>query len=127
MRIAPSLGFLILTLGLCGTAGATDLDGRLWPWSWYPSLKPCPGCPDDYCAKPMPCTSPVKCCGPDDYCAKPMPCTSPVKCCGPDDYCPKPMPIVPRCCYPPWYNCGPAPGCSQPDGGQQKDPRGPGR
>src|SRR5271157_5175564 len=63
-------------------------------WCWC-SRPRCPACPDDYCAKPLPCTCPLKWCGPDDYCAKPLPCVAP--------------------CYPSWYSCGPSQPCCGPN------------
>jgi hypothetical protein len=101
MKTLCLLGLTVLSLGQCPEPS------RCW-WS----LKPCPGCCDDYCAKPLPCVVPVKCCCPDDYCCKPLPCVYPVKCCGKDDYCAKPCPQVPRCWNPPWFICVPAgPAC----------------
>jgi hypothetical protein len=78
--------------------------------SWLTTLcKPwrldCCFCPDDYCAKLMPCPcKPLLRC--DDYCAKQMPC--PCKPCFTcDDYGPKPMPCPGPLCFP-WYRCCPA-------------------
>jgi hypothetical protein len=107
MKTFCLLGITMLSLGQCPSAPAPETN-RCWWCSWYPSLKPCPGCCDDYCAKPLPCVVPVKCCGPDDYCCKPLPSVCPVKCCDKDDYCPKPCPLVPRCWCPPWFICVPA-------------------
>ena len=109
MRVLCTVGLWILSLSWCAAAAATE-PKSCW-WSWYPSLKPCPCCPDDYCAKVLPCVAPVRDHGPDDYCPKPLPGVCPVKCCGKDDYCPKPCPSVPRCYYPPWMVCVPPPGC----------------
>jgi hypothetical protein len=113
MRTMCILGLVIFGLGQCASAPATEPNRCWWSCSWFSALKPCPSCPDDYCAKKLPCVAPVTCRGPDDYCCKPLPGVCPVKCCGKDDYCPKPCPVVPRCCYPPWYICVPAQGGAQ--------------
>lgn len=110
MRWILYAGWLIVFLSLAGPAAAADCR---WPFSrwccpWCPSLRPCAGCPDDYCPKAWPpVLSPAPCCKPDDYCPKAMPR---VPCCvkyGPDEYCPKECPPIPKLCWPPWYTCGP--------------------
>jgi hypothetical protein len=114
MRIFLFTGLLVV--GLCHTAAAAELASHWW-WPWASSQPPCPCCPDDYHAKPLPCVRPVTCGGPDDYHRKPLPHTCPVQCGGPDDYCRKPCPLPPPLCAPPWYTCGPAAPCATaPDG-----------
>ena len=114
--IYPVVFALAWTVG----QGAVQADG---PWqlfdgcSWsMPSLhalwkaRKC-WCPNDYCAKALPCPPPCVhgCC--DDYCAKSLPCPPPwVKgCC--DDYCPRCCPLwLGKLCEP-WYRCGPPDRC----------------
>jgi hypothetical protein len=84
-------------------------DGCRWAFpklceQWH---QRCCWCPDDYCAKPLPCVPPnAKGCV-DDYCRKPLPCVPPnAKGCV-DDYCPRTCPLfLGRLCEP-WYTCGP--------------------
>ena len=105
----------LLALGLCGMAQGAEpgCRWRPWPWPWATPHPPCPCCPDDYCPKKLPPCPPRVCShAPDDYCPKKLPCVRGVKCCGKDDYCPKPCRIYLPLCYPPWYTCGPGPGCS---------------
>jgi hypothetical protein len=106
------IGCLIACVALTGTATAGE---SCWHWSlthwccpWCPRLRPCCGCPDDYCPKSMPLTRPFLPCEPDDYCRKKMPLTPCWDKYGPDDYCPKECPPIPKLCWPPWYTCGPA-------------------
>jgi len=107
---------LVWTIG----PGAVQADG---PWLLFdgcrwsmPRLRAawqerCCWCPDDYCAKSLPCVPPnlQGCC--DDYCAKSLPCVPPnlQGCC--DDYCPRTCPLWLGSLCAPWYRCGPAPGC----------------
>ena len=104
MQSLGRLGLLVAALGLCGTAAAAPLG----PWHWCSSLRPCPHCPVDYCAKPLPPPPPAACHGKDDYCAKPLPRVCPAHCLRNDDYCRKPCPVVPRCWWPPWFTCAAA-------------------
>lgn len=76
------------------------------PWCRPLEKMPC-GCPDDYCAKQIPCTRPLWCGTCDNYCSKCLPCTKPVNCGTCDTYCRKKGPIRFETCLPPWYTCGP--------------------
>jgi len=114
MKPIQFLVILLASLGLCHEARAAEPACDWWQSLWHPLSRPQPCCPDDYCPKPLPCAPPVSCRGPNDYCPKPLPTTCPAKCFGPDDYCPKKCPIFLPPCYPPWYTCGPAQGCRQP-------------
>jgi hypothetical protein len=121
MRVFCFLGSLVVGLGLGGTAEGAQPGCRNWRWPSSPVQPPVMCCPDDYCAKklpPAPC--PVACRGPDDYCRKALPTVCASKWCGVDDYCPKACPILLAPCYPPWYTCGPADVCGQPEPGRSK-------
>jgi hypothetical protein len=116
MRSLRRLLALVCLLGLLQSASATEPPPYCSSWRAFFKqcctgwVKPCCGCPDDYCYKPLP---PVHCrfCpkGCDHYDYKPLP---PVHCrfCpnGCDNYCWKPYPCVSSNCRP-WYSCGAGP------------------
>jgi len=99
--------FAIVLLLACATADCA-IAGCFDDFSIFSKTgrRCCKNCPNDYCAKPMPCATPLRFCGPNDYCAKPMPCETPKRYCGPDDYCRKPCNIWLPPCDPAWYTCG---------------------
>ena len=105
----PAIGRLVLVLAALGLGGTAAASAPHGPWRWYTGLRPCPSCPDDYCAKPLPAVCSAVWRGKDDYCPKPLPGVCPVSCFGKDDYCRKPLPAVPRCWVPPGSTCGPCP------------------
>jgi hypothetical protein len=113
MKWIARLSMVICLLSTACPAGATEPPRNCpsW-WAYWKQCclgysRPCCGCPDDYCWKPL---SPVYCryCpkGCDTYGWKPLP---PVFC----RYCPKgcdiydwkPYPCCPSNCRP-WYSCG---------------------
>jgi hypothetical protein len=123
VRVVAALG-----LGPGGMAPGAEPQCRWrpWRWPWSTPHPPCPCCPDDCCPKKLaPCPPRVSSHAPDDYCPKTLPCVCPVKCCGKDDYCPKPCRIYLPPCYPPWYTCGPGPGCGRCKGVCPKSPEPP--
>jgi hypothetical protein len=64
-------------------------------------------CPDDYCAKCLPCVPANRQGCVDEYCRKTLPCVpaNPKGCA--DDYCPKKCPPCLGSLCQPWYTCGP--------------------
>ena len=72
----------------------------------YPGLPWGCGCPDDYCAKPMPPAYCVAACQPDCYQPKPMPPMPCIPCGCSTPYCPRPMPNWP-CFNGPKMKCVP--------------------
>jgi hypothetical protein len=114
VAVVRVLGAILLAVLAIGSVSRSTVAGEPSCWHWFaPPYTgcPCPCCPDDYCAKPLPCMTPLKCCGPNDYCCKPLPCMTPLKYCGPNDYCCKPYPVMLPLCTSS-FTCGPPPcGC----------------
>jgi hypothetical protein len=105
-----SILIAILVLAAGGTANGAEADCLWWLRPWSVNRLTCPRCPDDYCAKPLPCAPcATRCRNPDDYCSKRLPIVCPTKCFGCDDYRPKCLPTVPCGCYPIGASCGPGP------------------
>ena len=111
VRTRPRIAFL-LCFGLVGLLSTLAAEADSPCADSSSAGKCCAGlmlcCPDNYCAKPLPClTPPGPCRCRDNYCAKPLPCLrGPGPCCCNDTYCRKPLPCL---CWPRLpvnYSCG---------------------